>query len=219
MGSIKLSALIKKTGFFVLLAAMVCTASAQTWSEFFRQKKTQRKYLAKQIAALKMYGGYLRQGYEIARDGLSLVHDITGGEFRLHKDYFGSLGAISPVVKGSSDVLAILSVGHEIAAVLETVTGSEYLHPSDKSYLRNVRDGLLEASLDDLDQLLLIITAGKLELTDRERLGQLKKILNNIRRKAALARELAGQARLLVRQRKREQATTEALEEIHQLNL
>lgn len=210
--------LIKNWGLLLLLVMMAGSAQGQTWNEFFRQKKTQRRYLARQIAALKLYGDCLEKGYEIARGGLSLVRDVTGGEFSLHKDYFSSLGAISPAVKQSSDILAIIALQRDIVGTLKAASGSDYLHPSDKEFIDNVREALLEATLDDLDQLLLVVTADQLELTDGQRLQQLKNILYNIRRKAALARELAGHVELLVRQRKREQANTEVLNKIYGLN-
>jgi len=53
--------------------------NAQTWNEWFRQKKTQKKYLVQQIAALKVYLKYLKQGYRIVDKGLSLVGDIKDG--------------------------------------------------------------------------------------------------------------------------------------------
>ena len=39
---------------------------SQKWDEWFKQKKTQKKYLIQQIAALKVYLGYLKEGYDIA---------------------------------------------------------------------------------------------------------------------------------------------------------
>lgn len=202
----------------LLLATTITSAGAQTFKEFFRQKKTQREYLAKQIAALKMYSTYLREGYEIARDGLSLAGDITSGEFSLHKNYFGSLSEISPVVRGSADVIKIIALQKEVVEVLSGVSESKFLHPSDKKYIENVRKGMLKASLDDLDQLLLLISAGVMELSDGQRLERLKNVLYNIRRKATLARELSTHVQALILQRKREANAVDALGEIYRTN-
>ncbi len=57
---------------------------AQTFSEWFRQKKTQQRYLLEQIAALRVYAGYVHKGYGIVSDGLQTVRDITNVEFNLH---------------------------------------------------------------------------------------------------------------------------------------
>lgn len=53
-------------------------AEAQTFDEWFRQKKTQKKYLVQQIAALKVYLGYLKEGYEIAQKGMGYSREYQG---------------------------------------------------------------------------------------------------------------------------------------------
>jgi hypothetical protein len=85
--------------FIIMLCSMSCyTSIAQTpnWNEWFRQKKTQLKYLAEQIAALKVYLEYLKKGYDVAQKGLSTIELIKSGSFSLHKDYFNSLKQVSP---------------------------------------------------------------------------------------------------------------------------
>src|SRR5690606_37042983 len=84
------------------------SAHAQTWDEWFQQKKTQKKYLIKQVAALQIYLGYVKKGYEIARQGLNLIGDIKDGDFSLHKDYFESLKAVNPAIRNSAKVAEII---------------------------------------------------------------------------------------------------------------
>lgn len=59
-------------------------SKVQTFHEWFRQKKTQKKYLIQQIAALKVYLGYVQKGYSIAQKGLTTVSNIKKGNFDLH---------------------------------------------------------------------------------------------------------------------------------------
>ena len=65
--------------------------SAQTSSEWFRQKATQKKYLLQQIAALQVYSGYLSKGYSIAKNGLNTIKNIKNGDLLQHSNYFTSL--------------------------------------------------------------------------------------------------------------------------------
>ncbi len=67
----------------ILITGMILStaAPAQTWDEWFKQKKTQKKYLAKQIVLLRLYLGYLKKGYEIADKGLTTIHNIKNGDF------------------------------------------------------------------------------------------------------------------------------------------
>lgn len=60
----------------VLLSLWSLGLQAQNIEEITQQKATQRKYLLEQIAAYRLYAGYLKKGYEIAQQGLSLVHTI-----------------------------------------------------------------------------------------------------------------------------------------------
>ena len=59
---------------------------AQTWAEWFQQKQTQKKYLIEQIAALQVYLGYAKKGYDIASKGIHLlqgdVDDLFMGFFK-----------------------------------------------------------------------------------------------------------------------------------------
>lgn len=83
----------------LLSAGFLPTAQAQNFNEWFRQKKTQKKYLMQQIAALQVYKGALKKGYNIVEDGLNIISDLKDGEFNLHKKYFDGLIRVSSYVK------------------------------------------------------------------------------------------------------------------------
>src|SRR5687767_6220341 len=102
---------MKYTFILVLCLTMTVTRSfGQTWEEFFRQADTQKKYLLEQIAALKVYSGYLKQGYNIASTGLKTVKDITGGEFNLHSSFINSLKTVNPAIKKDLRIAEIISL-------------------------------------------------------------------------------------------------------------
>src|SRR3954463_9131175 len=82
----------------LLLLTIHTVCKAQTWDEWFKQKKTQVKYLEEQIIALHVNGNYLEEGYKIVQGGLSAIHDIKNGDFNLHKDYFSSLKRVNTAI-------------------------------------------------------------------------------------------------------------------------
>src|SRR5690349_4960560 len=84
-------------------------ANAQTFNEWFRQKKTQKKYLLQQIAALKVYLDYLKKGYKIVDKGLTIVGDIKQGKFDLDIEYLESLANVNSAVSGSAKVAGIIA--------------------------------------------------------------------------------------------------------------
>ena len=53
---------MKKLIIIMLLGMLVTGVKAQTFAEWFQQKKTQKIYLLEQIAALQIYTGYLQKG-------------------------------------------------------------------------------------------------------------------------------------------------------------
>ena len=67
----------------LLLACCMQNLQAQTFDEWFRQGKTQKKYLAEQIAALQFYIGIAKEGYKAVGKGLQTIGDIKNGDFNI----------------------------------------------------------------------------------------------------------------------------------------
>src|SRR5687767_7727276 len=88
--------------------------SAQTAEEWTQQRKTQLRYLAGQIAALKVWGGTLARGYRIAEAGLSLVGDIQTGDLSLHRQHFTTQAKVSGTVKVYPSVIEIIALQKKI---------------------------------------------------------------------------------------------------------
>lgn len=188
----------------VALSLWAFSGSAQTWGEIFNQKKTQKKYLLQQIAALQIYIGYAKKGYDIVGGGIHAVKDITNGEFSLHRNFFASLAAVNPAVKNSAAVAEIVNGGLGIISVLKSWKASE-LNANDWVYVSLVKANLLAECASDLEELFLIITSGKLEMKDNERLGRLEKLRLSMQDKYDFALSFSTDLRMLIRQKNREQ--------------
>src|SRR3954469_10258998 len=85
------------------------SADAQTWDEWFKQKKTQKKYLVQQIAALRVYLDYLKKGYAVVHNGLNTIEHIKNGNFNLDRDFFSSLKNVNPAIKNTAKVADIIA--------------------------------------------------------------------------------------------------------------
>lgn len=177
---------------------------AQTWNEIFKQKKTQKKYLIQQIAALEVYIGYARKGYEIVGDGLHLVRQITGGEFSLHKAFFASLGLVNASVSRSPAVAEILDRGLSLLGIVKSWK-HDLLNESGVAYVSLVKSGLLAECASELEDLLVVITSGKLEMSDDERLGRLEALRLSMEDKYGFALSFSADLNHLVKLREREQ--------------
>jgi hypothetical protein len=192
---------------------------SQTWNELFRQKKTQKKYLLQQIAALDVYTGYLKKGYEIASSGLHTIRDLSNGEFSLHNAFITGLKKVSPVVRNNVRVAEIIEMQIAIGKAFGNVRSNVHLSLSNQLYVQEVRDNLWEECLKDLEELLLVITSGKLEMDDAQRLKRLDKIYLSMREKSSFTQHFTTEVEQLILQKQLEKSDTEQLRinyEVHE---
>lgn len=173
----------------MLTGLMLCTfgfvSQAQTWSEWFRQKKTQQRYLLEQIAAIRVYTDLAQKSYRFARSGLATISDLSRGKLDLHNAFISGLKKVNPSIRGSTKVAEVIQMQLSISKGFGRIAGSDGLTLSDQAYIDQVRALVWEECLDDLEELLLVITAGKLEMTDDQRLRRLDKVYLSMSEKSA----------------------------------
>lgn len=208
---------------FLLVPSIFCLAiflapffaQAQTWSEWFRQKKTQQRYLVNQIAALQVYIGYAKKGYDIVGDGIHTVRDIKNGEFGLHSAFFGSLKTVSPYIRDNAKVAEIIAMQLAITKAFGAVRGNDLLGEGGHNYINDVRENVLAECTKDLEELVLVITSGKVEMTEDERIRRLDKIYETMRDRSAFTGHFTGQVNVLIAQKERENRQNENLKKIY----
>ena len=212
----KAGSLLAITLFTVLLSSLVTTSKSQTWNEFFKQKKTQRKYLLQQIAALEVYIGYVRKGYEIADQGISTVRSIRDGEFGLHSAFFTSLRAVNPAIRNHTKVAEIVAMQLSVSNSLKEMKTDDYLSAEILAYISQVAAVVLKECAADLDELLLVITAGKTEMKDDERLDRLDKVYTAMKDKSVFVQSFSGEVHILTGQRRSEQQSITDLKQLYE---
>lgn len=202
----------------VLIMGGLQIAHGQTFSELFKQKKTQEKYLTRQIAELQGYIALARKGYGIVTDGLGIIGDLKNGRFRLDKDYFSSLSNISSTVRNDQEVTNVILRYNEIRRLcdqLEKIRGSEYLPSAEAKYIQKVRDNLLEKCRDDINELDQLTTPGKYTMTESERLEAIHKIYKAMEDKYDFAGSFYNEVRVLINQRTKEGIETKELRRMY----
>jgi hypothetical protein len=189
----------------LLLGICFHFADAQTWNEWFRQKKTQKKYLIQQIAALKVYLKYLKEGYDIAKKGLNVIGDIKQGKFDLDKDYLGSLKTVNSSISGSTKITSVIAYHKLLIRQLEQLhndsNDSDLLTTSEKSYVSVVYANMVRESEKTLEDLERILTEDELEMKDDERIKQLDKIYIDTKDMYMFSRSFCNSTRTLITQR------------------
>ncbi|MBB6240477.1 hypothetical protein HDC90_005154 [Pedobacter sp. AK013] len=191
----------------VVMVVVFCFGSAvhaQTFGEFFNQKKTQKKYLLEQIAALQLYLGYAKKGYQLVDGGLQTVRDITGGEFSLHGAFISSLKTVSPAVRKNVKVAEILAYQISIARWFGEFKGNALLSPDDQLYILEVKAAVLADCSRDLESLLLVVTSGRLEMGEAERTRRIDLLYEAMQDKAAFTADFMGKVERLIRNTERD---------------
>ena len=92
------------------------------FGDLFGQDGKQRKNLLEQIAALKVYDGYLQKGYSIVKNGTSVIGDFKSGDLLQFQHHFDSLKIVSSRIKNYSGVQAIIDLNQKALARYHLVT-------------------------------------------------------------------------------------------------
>lgn len=183
----------------VSLFAIVTAGHGQTVNgtpnsdEIWRQKKTQRKYLTKQIALLQAYTEFLKKGYEVAQKGLNLIGAIKDGDFQQHKNYFASLKAVKPAIRDYSRVQLIASQLDNVQVVVDKILNGPYHEEFTGEEWQEVIQAcslIHGESTSVRDDLALVLTSNELQMTDDQRLQRIDYLNEEMSSVCSGAREL-----------------------------
>lgn len=196
-------------------AGMALPARAQTFAEWFAQKKTQKKYLLQQIAALQIFSGYLKQGYQIAHNGLDSVSGSLKIEYGLHGTYYHRMKTAGPLVKNNAMVKEIMAWQQDILEQLAAISQINGMTRAEKSYLEQVRAAVLKDCDQQLNTLQLVVSDGTIEMSDADRIALVTRIHTAMMANYRFAAGFAAQAELYVTRRQQEQNQINAVKQIY----
>lgn len=192
----------------ILTIILIITAfgvRAQNWKEWTQQKKTQIKYLVNQIAALQIYATYVEKGYTITKNGLTAINNIKKGDFTLHDEYFTSLKNVNPKIKLYWKVADIIALQIKIVQGYHqqenALRQSSQLTPDEISYCNSVFINLLDGCTHVIDQLILLVTDGSLQMKDDERIKRIDALHAEMKDKYVFAQHFTNEANVLSIQR------------------
>ena len=162
------------------LAFLSLNSHAQTFDEWWKQKETQQRYLAEQIAALSAYGAVLREGYETVSQGLGLVHTLRNGDYSQHEGYFNSFSSVNPQIKNHPEAGQALKIYGKSRQLTQQIPSklfpSQYFTGAEEQVIRHVLLAIQKDCEQILTELEELLEEGLLKLSDTERLKQLSGI-------------------------------------------
>lgn len=183
---------MKRLILITLLITKFVAADAQTWREWTKQGKTQRRYLLKQLALLKTSIVQIKKGVSIARRGLATFRNARSGEFNLHKDFFSHLDNVNPVIENTAKVADIVAYQVFILRQLNEVNrycrSNKHFTAEEVRYVADVYANMLVLCDANLAELLFIVKPNKTGMTDDERLARIDFLYDDMHDKRAFVK-------------------------------
>lgn len=162
----------------------------------------------------------MKKGYQIASTGYNAVKNISQGNFSLHETFIDGLMLVSPEVKKYHKVADIITLQSalvsEYKSAFNRFRSAGTFSAGELGYLSKVYGQLSRQSVNNLDNLLSVITASQLRMSDDERLQAIDRIFTDTQDKLSFLRDFNQKAGMLNLQRAKEKANIQTLQKIYQ---
>lgn len=176
------------------------------------------KQLALNIEKLSQFRAILKdmkEGYEILTKGYNTVKDLTQGNFDLHKTFLDALLQVSPAVRNYKRVGDIIDYQVQIVQDCgrhrNKLQSSGLFAAGELTYFSTVYEKIFEESLRNLGELTDVLTAGKMRMSDEERLASIDRIYMAMQDKMLFVRDFNSETSLLAIQRAKEARDVKAI--------
>jgi hypothetical protein len=130
--------------------------------------------------------------------------------------------AVNPAVKNNKRVADIISDQRKI--IKEYKAAFQYFQETGKfsleelSYLEKVYSNLIDKSVNNVDALLMVITASKLRMSDAERIAAIDRIFSNIDEQLTFLRHFNNETKILAIQRTRQETEVKTSRKLYDVN-
>ncbi len=209
---------MKKRIFWIVLIAgfaSVDSLKAQSIAQDIEQLTLDYEKLAQMKSILKeMY-----KGYEVVSTGYSNVKNVTQGNFNLHEAFLNGLLAVSPAVRNYKRITDIINNQAEIIKEYKEAYAIFKKDPNfnfdELNYISGVYNNLINESVKNLDALTMVITAGKLRMSDDERLKAIDKIADDTGEKLSFLRSFNNDTQIQALQRAKERNDLQTVQQLY----
>ncbi len=176
----------------VLLASLNIVTMAQS------QEAQQLLLNVEKLSQMKNILSDMKKGYQIISGGYNAIKDISQGNFSLHEVFLDGLLLVSPEVKKYRRVADIISyqksIVSEYKSAFKRFSTADVFSVKEIGYLGRVYKQLFDQSVDNLDELLMVITSSKLRMSDSERLAAIDRIFLDVGDKLVFLRDFNSKA-------------------------
>lgn len=178
-----------------------------------KQVKAQEEELQQLILNLQKLNQFrailtnMYKGYQILTKGYNTIKDLAEGNFKLHQIFLDGLLEASPTVKKYKHVGDIITLQLQLVKEYKNsfrqFLSAGVFNTGEIQYLQDVYQNLVDRSLKNLDELLMIITSGQLRMNDAERLNAIDRIYADMQDKIQFLRYFNDKTTLVIIQKKK----------------
>ena len=162
------------------LLLFVACCHAQVLGGFFDQQDTKDKTMMQQIVLQRTYLSEIKKGYQQTQQGLNTARALKNGTYSLHESYFNSLSQVSPAVKNDPKIELVINYQQQIINSFDREIAWQQqqaiLGSDEVAYIEKVYNNLLSACTLDLNELNIVVTPGRTQMKDAERIDHIDQI-------------------------------------------
>lgn len=179
-------------------------------------------YNCEKLYAMEQILDEMYRGYKVLEGGYNTVKRIAEGNYTLHELFIDGLMAVNPSIRNYKRIPYIIDYQklliQEYQRAYNRFRNDPHFTPQELQYLGNVYGYLFQASVKNIDDLLMIITATKLSMSDDERMHAIDQIFYEMESKLQFIRSFNGNTRLLAIQRARSANDVRTLNHLYGIN-
>ncbi|MGH2622495.1 MAG: TerB family tellurite resistance protein, partial [Sphingobacterium sp.] len=172
-----------KWGMFALSIALFMLCFSLSKANAQTQEVMQLLLNVEKLSQFKNILEDMKKGYQIVSTGYNAVKNISQGNFSLHEVFIDGLMLVSPEVKKYHKVAGIITyqsaIVSEYKSAFNRFKSAGTFSAGELNYLGKVYGQLFDQSVNNLDNLLTIITASQLRMSDDERLQAIDRIFED----------------------------------------
>lgn len=161
-------------------------------------------------------------GYKILDYGYTTIKNIAEGNYKLHEAFLDGLYLVNPAVRNYKRIPYIIDYQKllikEYKNYYTRFKKDPNFKPEELEYIGNVYNFLVQASVRNIEDLTMIITATKLRMSDDERMKAIDRIYFELEGKVVFVRSFNNSTQLLAIQRARSANDVRTLKHIYGLN-
>jgi hypothetical protein len=162
----------------------------------------------------KMY-----KGYKILSAGYNTIKDIAEGNFNLHKVFLDGLFAVNPAIRNYRKVAYIIDyqkrLVKEYKNTYDRFRNDPNLTARELQYIERVFEHLIKESLNNLEELVMVVTASSLRMNDQERFQAIDRIYMQMEKKLVFMKVFTGNTQAVAVGRARDAGDISTLRKLY----